>query len=195
MKISTATFKPYVARQLVAHVADPSTHMLADRAGLAGLGLTVPAEPPEASFAEGVQSLALDVADLPTPVMLDALNGFAGLATSATPGNPSLAYSARLMERAICEQIGESPYALFTLVLTAPKTLSTLLDDEAPGAERALVAGHVAHGVATALEAVWPHIGPWRKYLGVALQVADAGQLVYLGASSKKAPGKRNVSR
>jgi hypothetical protein len=180
------TYKGGVARNLVTGVADPGTRLIVVESALASLGPAAPAaaSEAEAQFQKAMKGFVYGQMGVPSPLTLRVLPGLSAMVTPPGGSDIPLLHVLGLMEDALRKELGPSAFAGMSIVLTAHETLPKLFDDTQPTFDRVVGGAKLVKGAAQALEAVWPVIGPWREVLGVAIQAADIGKLVYLGCEA-----------
>jgi hypothetical protein len=185
MKIQRLPMAPPAQRVLARPVADSAVEVLVERSLLPTLaGATAPqADPAFAAFEKsltgytlgqmGAQPLTLKV--LPK-LFTHALPPGAGLDAEIP-----LRLAIRRAEDALKDQIGPTAFGAVSLMVTAPSAIDRLLDANTPAFERTLAGAKLVRDCSRVLEAVWPQLGQWNNHLGLAIRVAETGQLAYLG--------------
>jgi len=183
------SYKGGVARTLATGIADKSTRLIVDEAVLPSLGPVnmASAGSNDAEFQKALKGFVYAQAGVPSPLTLRVLPGLSALVTPPGGSDMPLLQAVGLMEDALRKEMGPSAFAGMAIVLTAHQTLPKIFDENVPSFDRAVVAAKLVKGAAQALEGVWPAIGPWREVLGVAIQAADIGKLVYLGCEAQPA--------
>jgi hypothetical protein len=181
------TYQGGVARKLATGVADPGTRLIVDEAALASLGpaTVAAAADADAKFQKALKGFVYGQIGVPSPLTLRVLPGLSAMVTPPGGSDIPLLQALGLMEDALSKEMGPSAFAGMSIVLTAHVTLPKLFDATQPPFDRVVVGAKLVKGAAQALEGVWPVIGPWREVLGVAIQAADIGKLVYLGCETQ----------
>ncbi len=185
MKIQRYDFPPQVPRRLTSAVADQNIEVLVDSTMLPRLA-PVPAAlaaPAFDAFAKALKGFSLgQVGAQPLTLKL-----WPGLLAMASPpeagmyGEMSLRLALKQAETALKSEIGPGAFGAIALVVTAPRTIEKLLDENTAPIDRTLAGAKLLRDCTRVLETVWPQLGPWSSSLGIAIQVTEAGQLAYLG--------------
>lgn len=185
MKIQRYDFPPNVPRRLTSAVADLKTEVLVDSnmlPRLAPMTASV-ADPDFDAFTKALKGFALGQAGA-QPLTLKVWPGLLALASppeAGTAGEMSLRYALKQAETALKSEIGAGAFGAISLVVTAPRTIEKLLDENTAPFDRTLAGAKLIRDCTRVLETVWPQLGPWSSSLGIAIQVTETGQLAYLG--------------
>lgn len=183
MLIQTCIMAPPVQRTLAKPVADREVEVLVD----SRLIPTVAAhatDPDVAAFGKSLTGYVLGKIGA-QPLTLKVLPKLSTMAMPPGAGLDTeipLRLAIKLAEDALKAEIGPGAFDAMSLVVTAPGTIGKLLDEDAPAFDRTLAGAKLVRDCARVLEEVlWPQIGPCNDYLGLAIRVAETGQLAYLG--------------
>jgi hypothetical protein len=185
MQVQRYDFPPPVRRSLSPAIADPKVEVLVDSKLLPQLAsaAAMPSDPAFDAFAKALKGYALGQAGA-QPVTLKAWPGLLAMAAppeAGTQAEMSLRFALKQAEAALKDEIGPGAFTAISLVVTAPRTIEKLLDDQASPFDRSLAGAKLMRDCTRVLETVWPQLGPWSSHLGLAIQVAETGQLAYLG--------------
>ncbi len=192
MKIQRYPMASPALRTLTSPVTDSAVEVLVDKRLLGALTAAAPpvADADMAVFEKSLKGFTLGQMGA-QPLTLKILPK---LFTAALPPGAGmdaeipLRLAIKRTEDALKAEIGPGAFSAVSLMVTAPGTIGKLLDEQTAGFDRAMAGVKLVRDCSRVLEMVWPQLGPWNNHLGLAIKVAETGQLAYLGYRAFSTP-------